>query len=312
MGTCRPHLKGLLNEQKCPIGTWWWNLSGIFENVADLSPDAAMEMLIENNVSEIYLDVSGMYSDGEEDGDPKAASFDEVRRFIKKCREHHISVSALTGASRDRVKKWINPELGWTHVKGFFDKIEFYNATSAPEERFSGIHIDVEPHSISDFIENRELYFNHYAQMMMYASKRAHQSGLTMETDVCGNLLEDDIVCIDGKKEKLLDSLFRSCDTVVVMAYRHDAVRQMEFGTTRYIPYAQKYGTRLMVGCETLPPCDDPAIDDIPPSITYYTIGWKKMTEEVLKLQGLLQETGTPGLGVSIHHVHSWHKLPNF
>lgn len=312
MANDSPHLLGVVNGKKAPIGTWWWNLHGIFESACGLSPDEAMQMLIKNNVSEIYLDVSGMYSDGELDGDPKAASFDAVRRFIKTCRKHQILVSALTGASRDYVKKWIDPELGYPQVKGFFDKIEFYNATSEPDERFSGIHIDVEPHSISDFNQNRKEYFDNYAKMMDYASKRAHTSGLTMETDVCGALTDDDIVTINGKEVKLLDSLFSSCDTVVVMAYRHKAERQMEFGTSRYIPYAQKYGSRLMVGCETLPPCDDLTIDDIPPSITYYTVGREKMVEEITKLQNLLQETGTPGLGVAVHHVHSWHRLPNF
>lgn len=312
MVSAKPHLSGDVNGKKSPIGTWWWNLHGIYETVDDLTPDAAMQMLVSNNVSEIYLDVSGMYSDGEMDGDPKAASFADVRTFIRRCRQYQIHVSALTGASRDTVKKWINPDLGYQEAREFFDKIEFYNLTSDPEERFTGIHLDVEPHSVSDFVDNRQFYLNQYAKMMEYFARRAHNNGLSYETDVCGNLLEDDIVCVDGKEERLLDVLFASCDTVVVMAYRHDAKRQMQFGTERYIPYAEKHGTRLMVGCETLPPCDDLTIDDIPPSITYYTIGWEKMVEEVTKLQKLLQKSGAPDLGVSVHHVHSWHKLPNF
>lgn len=304
------YLKGKVNGERASIGTWWWFLHGIFETTGGLSPEEAFEMLLKNHVTEIYLDVSGMYSDGELDGDPKAASFDQVRAFIKKCCKHDITVSALTGASRDRVRLWIDPQYEYKNVKGFFDKIEFYNATSEPDERFSGIHIDVEPHSISDFPEKRKEYFNQYAQMMKYASDRAHESGLKMETDVCGALIEEDKVTIDGKEMSLLDALFSSCDTVVVMAYRHKAEKQMDFGTNRYLPYAKKYGKSLFVGCETLPPCDDLEIDDIPPSITYYTVGRKKMVEEVSKLQNLLFDTKVPGVGVSVHHVHSWDKLP--
>ena len=297
---------GKVNGQPMQIGTWWWNLHGIWESVHNTEPGEAIDLLIQNNITNIYLDVSGMYDDAQTDGDPKAATFSQVRSFIRTCNLFGISVSALTGASRDTCKRWIDPERGYPEIKGFFDKIEFFNAFSEEDERFIGVHIDVEPHSISDFPTNRAFYFNRYIALMNYISERAHQSGLRVETDICANFLEEDVVSVNGKNVKLLDAIFDACDLIAVMAYRHSAERQMDFGTRHYIPYAEKYNTILMVGSETMPPCDDLTIDDIPPSITYATVGWDKMVEEITKLQHILLDETSATVGISVHHVHSW------
>lgn len=302
-------LPGMVGTEKAKIGTWWWALHGIFEKSHDITPEKALDLLIQNHVSEIYLDVSGMYPDGEKDFDPLAASFSCVRHFIRLCNTLGIRVSALTGASRERCKTWIDPTRGYPEIQSFLNKIEFFNALAEPDERFTAVHVDVEPHSIKGFQENRSLYFSQYALLMEYICKRAHQAGLQSETDICADFRETDVVNVNGEEKKLLDAAFDSCDTIVVMAYRHSAERQMEFGTSRYIPYAEKYNTRLMVGCETLPPCDDLSIDDIPPSITYSTVGWETMVEEQKKLQNILQKTTTADFGISVHHVHSWEKL---
>ena len=304
----QPGIAGEVDGKKFDIGTWWWDLSGIKGFARGVGHEQIMRHLKNNHVSEIYLDVTAMHADGEL-GDPRGASYADVQRFVARCRDLGIRVSAMTGVSRDRCRVWLNPDRHYPEIDAFIDSIAFYNAFSEPEERFTSAHIDVEPHSISDFCDNRALYYQQYALLLRYISQRLHHNGLELETDVCGDLRETDMVRIGSKEMNIIDVVFDTCDTVTVMAYRREAARQMVFGTDRYIPYAKRYNKRLVVGCETMLPCLDLAIDDIPPQITYASVGRDVMLEEMDKLQHMILDTGLEKYGIAVHHVYSWYQL---
>lgn len=308
MATTQKGISGVVEGRPFFIGTWWWTLCGIKKKIHGAEPEEILRLLEENHVTEIYLDVSGMYRDGE-DGDPHAASVGEVRAFAAKCFDRGIRLSALTGCSRERVVEWLDPARGYPEMNEFMDLVAWYNDTAAENERFAAIHMDVEPHSAKRFRTERAAMMQLYADAMLCAAKRCHDMGLELETDVCGDMRDTDIVTVNGQDVPIMDALFQACDTITVMAYRREASRQMEFGTNRYLPYAMRYGKRLVVGSETMKPEYDLTIDDIPKEITYASVGRDAMLREMDRLQHLLLETGAPKVGIAVHHVYSWYEL---
>ena len=308
MATMQKGFAGEVDGQPFFIGTWWWTLYGIHKSAYGVEPEQVLQMLADNHVTEIYLDVSGMNPD-DQPVDPYGATFSEVRAFAAACYKLGIRLSALTGCSRNHVVTWLDPKRGYPEIMDFLGLVEAYNDSVDETERFTAVHLDVEPHSADRFLIKRAEMLQLYADAMLRAAKRCHDKGLNVETDVCGGFFDNDMVTVNGKEVPIMDALFEACHTITVMAYRRDAERQMEFGTRRYLPYAVKHGKRLVVGCETMKPEYDLDVDDIPKEITYGSIGRDAMLREVDRLQHMLLQTSVSSVGIAIHHVYSWYDL---
>ena len=308
MATTQKGIAGEIDGQPFFIGTWWWTLCGIHQTTRGAAPEDILRLLAENHVTEIYLDVSGMHPD-DKPGDPYGATFSQVRAFAAACHDRGIRLSALTGCSRNHVVKWLDRTRGYPEIMDFLSLVEAYNDSVDETERFSAVHLDVEPHSADRFLTERAEMLQLFADAMLHAAKCCHDKRLNVETDVCGGFFDTDVVTVNGKQVPIMDALFEACDTITVMAYRREAERQMEFGTRRYLPYAVKHGKRLVVGCETMKPEYDLDVDDIPKEITYGSVGRDAMLREIDRLQHLLLETSAPNAGIAIHHVYSWYEL---
>ena len=308
MATMQKGISGEVDGQPFFIGTWWWTLYGIHKPVHGVSTEQILDLLVENHVNEIYLDASGLNPDGGK-VDPYGANYSEMRAFAAACHERGIRLSALTGCSRKHVVKWLDPKRGYQEIMEFLGIVEAYNDAVNENERFTAVHLDVEPHSAEEFLTERAAMLQLYADAMLRAAKRCHDKNLAVETDVCGGFFDTDLVTVNGQQVPIMDALFEACDTITVMAYRRSAERQMEFGTRRYLPYAVKHSRRLVVGCETMKPEYDLDVDDIPKEITYSSLGRDAMLCEMDKLQHMLRETGLANVGIAVHHVYSWYHL---
>lgn len=308
MVTTPKGISGEIDGQPFFIGTWWWTLYGVHKPVNGVTTEQILQMLVDNHVNEIYLDAGGLNPD-DAPIDPYGATFSEMRAFAAACHERGIRLSALTGCSRNDVVKWLDPTRGYPEIMEFLGIVEAYNDSVSENERFTAVHLDVEPHSADRFLTERAEMLQLYADAMLCAAKRCHDKKLAVETDVCGGFRDDDVVTVHGQQVPIMDALFEACDTITVMAYRRSAERQMDFGTRRYLPYAVKHGKRLVVGCETMKPEYDLDVDDIPKEITYSSIGRDAMLCELEKLQRMLMETDVTSVGVAVHHVYSWYHL---
>ena len=294
------------------LGVWWWTLSGIVSPVDGVSVDMILDMLIANNVTEIYLDVSKMIPWDEEvaqgglsEDDVASGMVSEryVRGFVKKCNKYGIRVAALTGASGDSVLRWIDPDKKYYSLTSFVEKIAGYQNRAASDERFYAIHLDVEPHTMgTKWDNNRAKYTQWMADMVVEARSQCDAIGVELEYDIWSWFTEGDMVTDpSGAQVNILDLMTTQCHSLGIMSYFNTGSGQFDRATNLELPYARENGCRLIAGTET--------IQITPTNITYYYSGKDKLIREQGVLRSLLDGTGYGKLGGAIHHVYSWYAL---
>jgi len=296
------------------LGAWWWVLRGLVAPYNGMSVDMILDMLIANNINEIYLDVSKMIPLDEEisqgglsqdDIDAGLVSERYVRGFIKKCSKYGIRVEALTGAASDGVLRWIDPQYKYYQIKGFVEKIADFNYDSAADEKFYGIHLDVEPHTMKDWEKQRAKYSQWMADFTVKAREESDKYGLKLAYDVYAWFTEKDMVTgPNGQTMNIIDLMTSQCHALGVMSYYNTAVGQYDRATNTELAYAIKNNCKLIAGTET--------IKISPSTISYYSVmpsGKNKLIREQKALRGMFDESGYSNFGGAIHHVYSLYEL---
>ena len=289
------------------LGVWCWSLKNTVETVYDLSPESLLSFLVANRVTEIYMEVSSLLP---YDSSQTERTFDGrvtehgLRDFIGKCSEYGIRVAALDGVSGAGTIDWLDPSRGYPELHSLMDKVTGYNSRSSEKEKLYAIHLDVEPHTIEHWEEQRPMYLQQMADFAAVARTLCDQAGMELEYDLFGGFEETDTVLRDGKQTNIIDAMAQSCHAMTVMSYSRSAEGQWNFGCKRYLPYAKKYGSRLVVGGETMP-----VLDYVPPEITYRSIGKEAMLTEQNRLGDILAACGYENVGIAVHHTLTWYTL---
>lgn len=295
---------------KVTLGTWWWDLKGIIAPMGGVSVDMILDMLIANKVTEIYLDVSKMmtWEEEQEQGgltadDTAAGIVSEkyVRGFVKKCHKYGIRVAALTGASGDGVLSWIDPGKNQYLLHSFADKIAAYQKDAASDEKFYAIHLDVEPHTMSNWNQNRSKYTGWLANLAIEARKQCNTLGIQLEFDIWSWFTAQDTVTVSGSTVNILDVMTKNCNALGIMSYYNTGAGQYSRATDLELAYAKKNNCRLIAGTETI------KLDT--PNVSYYSSGKAKLITEQGVLRSLLDGCGYANVGGAIHQVYSWYSL---
>lgn len=84
------------------LGTWWWDLSGIVRPVNGVSVDMILDMLIANNVTEIYLDVGKMIPWSEEKAQGGLSEDDVAAGMVSESQVRGFVKNAISTASEWR------------------------------------------------------------------------------------------------------------------------------------------------------------------------------------------------------------------
>ena len=269
---------------KMSFGVWWWDIGLIKGNTGE----RYLDFLEDNDATEIYLCVDAMRPTG------GTASYADVRAFVRQARSRGIRVAALTGEVT-----WINP--GNNGFQAYVDKVKEYQAAASAEERFYGMHLDVEPHQHSSFSSRRATVMQWFADFMLKkAAPAASAAGMLLEWDI-PFWLADTVKDAEGKSVDLLELMAKTCDTLTVMSYR-DTVEGMYDISVEEIAAAQKYGCKIVLGAE----CASSEGDQV----SYQEEGKAVMTAELNKLAKRLEADVSSGnYGLAVHHITTWYSL---
>lgn len=90
--------------------------------------------------------------------------------------------------------------------ESYFDSV----AADFNLSQFSGIHLDVEPHTAPDFKENKEAYFEKYLNLLANAHAFTKKNNLKLSVSIPLNY-----------PDTVLAALFQKCDHVYLMAYEN-------------------------------------------------------------------------------------------
>ncbi|QKX50242.1 amidase [Planococcus glaciei] len=253
--------------------TWLWNP---WELVSD---EAGTLAFLENkNVNKVYVQV---------DRDIPVKVY---RGFIEKASAKGIKVYALDGAP------------GWVAKKGYSSQdqlmawLKTYQSGSSALQKFTGIHLDVEPYLYSGWSTNQKATILAYQNLLVKAKASANSLALPLEADM--PFWFDEVSYNNTLGRGLLaEWVIANTSSVTIMAYRDTAPFIIDL-VKNEVNFAAKYGKSTVVGVETAPTDEGDAI-------SFFEEGEAYMNSQLAEVQA--HYAGIPGYGgIAIHYVDSW------
>lgn len=253
--TARPTVRGTAKA------TWVWNTDELLEDAA--RQDELFGFLSAEGFDRVFLQLTDSEDtasrSGELDVDPR------FRPLIAKLNHYAIAAYALDG-----FKAYALPTYHDAVLKTI-ENVVRYNEDSSPEERFHGIHYDIEPYLLSGFHgPRRQEILRAYLTLIDRSARRAAEAGLAYGVDIpfwydTRSEYTNQPVTVEynGERKPASHHVIDLVDEVTLMDYRTRAFGPD--GTIRHaegeLAYAAATGKRVLIGLETAPLPDEELFD---------------------------------------------------
>ena len=136
-----------------------------------------------------------------------------------------MRVAALLGRGGKEALTWFADGTGYPEITSYIEGVAAYNAYVPAEQRFYGVHLDLEPDMTDDYLK----YRSQMRRFLLYTRELCDRHGLQLELDV-NAWFDDSQVAIDenGREVIMGDVVTTACDAITVMAYRANAADQLD------------------------------------------------------------------------------------
>lgn len=224
------------------------------------------------------------------------------RAFNRQCHRSGIEVHALAGDPRWGKSRYHHIPLKWVRA------VQALNAAAAPEERFDGLHTDVEVYLLAKSWQERpEVLLGGYLDLTRKIGQLLKAGSVPMAYGVDVPFWFDDDTAYrilwNGAVKAPSHHVLDIADTVTVMAYRNFA--EGPDGTIRLVllemDYAERVGKQVLIGQET-------QRNLYPAYITFGTSSCEAMGREMEKIRSAFRDRASFG-GFAVHHYESFRKL---
>lgn len=241
------------------LGTWWWN--------SNLDLNEYISFAKENKVTEIY------YCN---------YRLDKSDEILKLAKENNMNVYLLLGE-----KEWLNDRKDLdTIIQNYISYQNIHN------NKFSGIHFDIEPHQFNNFKTNRSDYL--YKLIDIIKTNKDKYNSISFDYDIPFWL--DDNITYNEESKECYKHIIDYADRVFLMSYR-DTAEEMYNVSKDEILYAKNNSKIVYLGAETYSTEGD--------NVSYFEEGKNKMYFELNKLRSVLPDN----FGIAIHNIKSWKDL---
>ncbi|MBD7967123.1 hypothetical protein [Paenibacillus gallinarum] len=254
--------------------TWLWDTTQI-----KTAPDSVLTFAKENNLNVIYLQINR-----------------DVRNRYYQSFIHNATLAGIKVEILDGRSSW-----GLTKSRqglvDFIDWIENYQNEASETEKFSGIHVDIEPHVLPEWKENVDEVVRQWQSNVNYLTSEAKRLNMEIGADIPFWL---DNYTTPDKEMKISSWMIRQYDSVTVMAYRDKASAIYDAASSE-LAEASALGKKVSIAVETNKSNEGDFI-------TFYEEGPEYMAEqlELLEQKANIHSSYT---GISIHEYASWLKL---
>jgi hypothetical protein len=253
--------------------TWLWNPWDIVSDEA-----GTLAFLEDKNINKVYVQID------------RDMPLNVYRGFIEKASAKGMKIYALDGAP-----DWAAEE-GYTNQDRLMAWIKTYQAESGNVQKFSGIHLDVEPYLYSGWTSNQKAAILAYQNLLIKAKASANSLALPLEADM--PFWFDEVSYNNTLGTGILaEWVIANISSVTIMAYRHKAPLIIEL-VKNEVKFAAKYGKSTVIGVETAPTEEGDAI-------TFFEKGEAYMNSQLAEVQTYYAGKAGYG-GIAVHYVDSW------
>ncbi|USG66901.1 hypothetical protein NDK47_06280 [Brevibacillus ruminantium] len=175
--------------------TWIWNTALITED-----PERILAFADQQGVNRIYLHI-----------DRKEVPRHAYQAFISEAKARKIQVDALAG---DPAWSLVSRQ---DSIAAFVEWVHAYNRSVSSEERFTGIHVDIEPHVHPNWRQEQEKVKNEWLtnmELVIRETKKDPNLEVSADIPFWTNQLTD------RESESVSQWLLGALDHVTLMAYR--------------------------------------------------------------------------------------------
>ena len=226
-------------ERPRPVRAMW-----VWDAESWSTPPARAKLLAfaaQHRISELFLQVAHR---------GKALALrEEIRAFLRDCHERSLLVHALDGYPEGAMRENHEDLTNLAHA------VLAYNSGARPEERFHGLHLDVEPYLLTGFDgTQKQRIFQEFLELNEKTAVILAGSGVKIGADI-PFWFDGVTVEFHGTKRSVAKHLIDLLDNVGIMDYRNQAAGpdgMIEFARDE-VRYASEAGKRLYIGVETAP-----------------------------------------------------------
>jgi hypothetical protein len=187
-------------------------------------------------------------------------------------------------------------------ITEFTDWIAAFNAEAAEEERFKGIHWDIEPHVTREWWEDRDAVIEQWTANVAHYVDRTRKAGLEISADI-PFWMDQYEVEEDGKTLPLSRWMMQKHDDITLMTFRNfsEGPNGILDLVQEEIGWAENDGTRFYIGVETKPSREAPYV-------SFHDKGRNEMYRELRTVHNRMKDFDSY-LGITIHQYNSYSAL---
>ncbi|WP_019637974.1 hypothetical protein [Paenibacillus fonticola] len=268
---------------KVPKATWLWKVQLIETQSDELLSFAASE-----GIYVIYLQVS------------KNVDIRHYKSFISKANQYGIEIHALNGAPN-----WAL-EANRKHLRDFMDWIRDYQQSAAAEEKFTGIHVDIEPYLTQEWKNNVYDVIPQWQSNVEFLVQEAANLNLPIAADLPFWLDKYTVEEPDDTsetsntsdtsdtKETLSSWMISKYESVTLMSYRDTAKAVIGLAVQEF-EEAEALNKRVYTAVETKYSSEGD-------HVSFYKNSYEYLNSELAKLEQLGGQYSTFG-GIAVHDL---------
>ncbi|QDH20135.1 hypothetical protein [Saccharibacillus brassicae] len=263
---------GAASREANGFSTWVWN-----PWLLRSSPDELLRFAAANGVKTLYVQI-----------DPELAAADYAA-FIRRASAQRIEVHALDGAPAWATDRRL-PEAFLSWLTG-------YQNSADMDERFSGIHIDVEPYLLPEWTTGREALLQSWKTHMNVVLAGARRLRLSAEADIPFWFHEQ---ALPGETSTLSAWIIDRFDGVTIMAYRDSAEAIVEAARAE-LAEGEQLGKPVRIAVETNRSAETP-------KVTFYEEGPETLNAQLESARRTLKQSPAFA-GFDVHDYEGWKTL---
>lgn len=256
--------------------TWLWNPWMLIDQ-----SDEVIAYLKQENATTVYLQI---------DPDVNQSYY---KAFIEKATAVNIKIHALDGSST-----WV-AKNGTKKQDALFSWLANYQSKANAAQKFSAVHLDVEPYLYSEWSTNQAKTIKAYQDLVVRAVNSGAKLNLPVSFDI--PFWFDEVTYKNTYGNGFLAQwVIDQTSIVTIMAYRNTAEAIIQIAQTE-IDYATKVNKKVVIGVETLQSSEGE-------QVSFYTKNRAFMNDALATVSSTLNASSGFG-GIAIHYYNSWKEL---
>ncbi|WP_020652838.1 hypothetical protein [Massilia niastensis] len=236
--------------EAAPRAIWTWEE----ESYAMLQQGAAAErgiaFLKSKSIDTVYL-----YADALKGRNLITEQPQLYRALVRRMHANGLKVYALLGSGYLNTERYVLPRYR-AQAEAMLQRVLDYNKGAAPEERFDGINLDIEPHILDEWSTRKMALLAEFIEMSDALVRLKQKSGQALPMGPAIPFWFDGIqIDWKGKRKPVSQHVQDLYDYVALMDYRDraDGGDGIISHAMDELEYANATGRKVMIGVETLP-----------------------------------------------------------